>query len=145
MLTALLRREGDGGYEQLVAGRLAPYETRYDQQLEILTEDLAGDLAEALTAGASGLVRRYYWPKAFLPPQTILGPANVLAAAGRGRGHPGPADRAETSRARGWVSYAIVDDLDPGAVLDLIRLRRGRPVRNSWPTGAAPGSRRPSS
>jgi hypothetical protein len=35
------------------------------------------------------------------------------------------AGRRERRGQQGWVTYAVVDDLDPGAVLDLIRLRRG--------------------
>jgi len=148
LLTGLLRREGDGGYEQLVAGAWTPYTPVWDQRLEILDEELAGDLAEALTAGASGLMRRFYWPKAFLPPQTLTvtqeavqaftaaaaptqgadgasapkdNPAqdakNVEKAQGESKVTAGPED--------GWTEYAVVDDLDPGAVLNLIRLAPG--------------------
>jgi len=119
ILTALLRREGDGGYEQLRAsGEWAPYETSYDQHVEILSRELAGDLAEAITAGASGLARRYFWPKAFLPPDTMIAaaPAPEMNAV-EAKPTAGPED--------GWTEYAIVDDLDPGAVLELIRLRPG--------------------
>src|SRR3954465_13988105 len=120
-LTALLRRQGDNGYEQLTAaGTWASWEPRYDQQLEILTQELATDLAEAITAGASSLLRRYLWPMAFLPPGTMTAaaPAPELAQAA--------ADAAEVVTAGpddGWREDAVVGGLDPGAVLALIRLR----------------------
>lgn len=114
-LVGLLRREGDGGYEELTAAGWKPYATRYDRTVEILTRELAADLAEAITAGASGLVRRYFWPLAFLPPEamTASAPAGEVVE----KVTAGPND--------GWTEYAIVDDLDPGAVLELIRLRPG--------------------
>jgi hypothetical protein len=127
ILTSLLRRVDDGGYEQLTAsGAWAPYEIVSDQQLEILTRDLAADLAEAVTAGASGLARRYWWPAAFLPPDSIIaaGPAKELTAPDAAVDTQDALD-AETATQQGWVSYAVVDDLDPGAVIDVIRLRRG--------------------
>ncbi|HEX8321633.1 hypothetical protein [Longimicrobium sp.] len=123
-LVGLLRRVGENGYEQLVAGAWRPYETRYDQHVEVLSRDLAGDLAEALTAGATGLVRRYFWPIAFLPPERLIaaGPApeEVLSTPPKAATEDvtaGPED--------GWTEYAIVDELDTGAVLELIRLRPG--------------------
>lgn len=121
ILTSLLRRVDDGGYEQLTASAgWKPYEIVTDQQLEILTRDLACDLAEAVTAGASGLVRRYFWPAAFLPPDSIIaaGPAPELDPAQI-------REENQTAEVQGWREYAVVDDLDPGAVLDVIRLRRG--------------------
>lgn len=128
ILTALLRRQGDGGYEQLTAsGTWNAWEPRFDQQLEILTRDLATDLAEALTAGASGLARRYFWPKAFLPPETMVAATGAPALSGDEVAQDGQDSRdPERSAANdGWTTYAIVDDLDPGAVLEVIRLRRG--------------------
>lgn len=127
ILTTLLRRVDDGGYEQLTASAdWHPYEIVADQQLEILTRELAGDLAEAITAGASGLARRYFWPAAFLPPDTMIaaGPAKELTDPGVATDTQDALDT-ETAAQEGWVTYALVDDLDPGAVLDLIRLRRG--------------------
>jgi hypothetical protein len=118
ILTSLLRRVDDKGYEVLTASAgWKTYEITADQHLEILTRDLAGDLAEAVTSGASGLVRRYFMPAAFLPPDTIIaaGPAPELA-------DDGTQQDADT---QGWREYAVVDDLDPGAVIDVIRLRRG--------------------
>jgi hypothetical protein len=128
MLTALLRRQGDGGYEQLTAsGTWAPWEPRWDQHLEILTRDLATDLAEALTAGASGLVRRYFWPKAFLPPTTMVAasPTPELSDPDVAVDGQDSLDPERSAASDGWTEYAVVDDLDPGAVLELIRLRRG--------------------
>jgi len=129
-LTALLRRVGDGGYEQLtVSGTWQAYEIVADQQLEILTRELAGDLAEAITAGASGLTRRYFWPAAFLPPSAMIAavPADQVTAALPETVAVDSQDALDPELAseQGWVAYAVVDDLDPGAVLDLIRLRRG--------------------
>jgi hypothetical protein len=127
ILTSLLRRVDDGGYEQLTASAgWKPYEIVADQQLEILTRDLACDLADAVTAGASGLARRYFWPAAFLPPDSIIaaGPAKELTDPNAATDTQDALDT-ETAAEAGWVSYAVVDDLDPGAVIDVIRLRRG--------------------
>jgi hypothetical protein len=112
ILRGLLRREGTGGYEQLTAsGTWTVWEPSFEQQLEILTREIALDLAEAVTAGASGLARRYFWPVAFLPPQAMLAAS------------PAPELSKDATDDSGWNTYAVVDDLDPGAVLDLIRLR----------------------
>lgn len=127
ILTSLLRRVDDNGYEVLTASAgWRPYEIVADQQLEILTRELALDLADAVVAGASGLARRYFWPAAFLPPDAIIaaGPAKELTAPGVAVDTQDALD-VETATEQGWVTYAVVDDLDPGAVLDLIRLRRG--------------------
>ena len=151
MLTGLLRREGDGGYEHLVAGGgWQPYTPVWDQKLEILDQEIAADLAEALVAGAQGLVRRYYWPKAFLPPETMISSADtraILAAGAAPGAAKKPAGSSDTGKPDakaqktaehaaaeasvtagpedGWTEYAVVDDLDPGAVLNLIRLAPG--------------------
>jgi hypothetical protein len=121
MLTGLLRREGTGGYQQLTASGWRDWTPLHDQQLEILGQDLATDLAEAITAGACGLVRRYFWPKAFLPPEPILAAAPAPELADDGKKPP----RVSAPQDEGWTAYAVVDDLDPGAVLEVIRLRRG--------------------
>jgi hypothetical protein len=127
ILTSLLRRVDNGGYEVLTASAgWQDYEIVADQQLEILSRELAGDLAEAVTSGASGLVRRYFWPAAFLPPDAVIaaGPAKELTDPNVAVDTQDALD-AETAAQQGWVTYAVVDDLDPGAVLDVIRLRRG--------------------
>jgi hypothetical protein len=127
ILTSLLRRVDNGGYEVLTASAgWQDYEIVADQQLEILSRELAGDLAEAVTSGASGLVRRYFWPAAFLPPDAMIaaGPAKELTDPNVAVDTQDALD-AETAAQQGWVTYAVVDDLDPGAVLDVIRLRRG--------------------
>jgi hypothetical protein len=128
-LVALLRRRGDSGYEQLTASGWTAYETRYDRTVEVLSLGLAADLAEAVTAGAAGLTRRYFWPQAFLPPATLLAAAPGDEVV-RGLPEQVAVDTQdaldpEFAASQGWVHYAIVDDLDPGAVLELIRLRSG--------------------
>jgi hypothetical protein len=128
ILTSLLRRVDDGNYEVLTASAgWKPYDIVADQQLEVLTRDMAGDLAEAVTSGASGLVRRYFMARRVpAPGHDDRGGSGARAhRSGRGRGHPGRAGPRRPLRSSGWVSYAVVDDLDPGAVLDVIRLRRG--------------------
>jgi hypothetical protein len=128
ILTSLLRRVDDGNYEVLTASAgWKPYDIVADQHLEVLTRDMAGDLAEAVTSGASGLVRRYFMPAAFLPPDTMIaaGPAPELTAPDVAVDSQDALDPQDAADGGGWVSYAVVDDLDPGAVLDVIRLRRG--------------------
>jgi hypothetical protein len=131
VLTSLVRRVDDQGYEVLTAAAgWQPYEVVADEYLEVLSRELAGDLAEAVTAGAAGMVRRYFWPLAFLPPGTMLAaaPAPELDPAAPSTDAPTAGQQAldeQTAHAQGWREYAVVDDMDPGAVLDLIRLRRG--------------------
>ena len=114
LLTGLVRRAGDGAYEAMAAdGSWSQIEC--DGSVEVLDLDTAADLAVALTAGAPGLLRRFYVPKAWLPPTQVLAAAplaDVLSA-----------DVLDTPQGE-WVNYAVVDDADPGAVIDAVRLRR---------------------
>jgi hypothetical protein len=120
MLVGLVRRIGNEKHETLAAdGSWAPW--LGESPLEILTLDLAGDLAAAITGGACGLVRRYLMPRAFLPPAPVLSAA-PLSDALMSLVSPQPPGSTESSD-NDWVTYAIVDELDPGAVLDLVHLR----------------------
>lgn len=121
MLIGLLRRVGDGKFQTLQGSGDWDDLDPKSVPLEILTLDLAGDLAAAITGGACGLVRRYCMPKAFLPPCAVVSAA-PLADALMSLVGPEPPERTESSD-NDWVTYAVVDDLDPGAVLDLVRVR----------------------
>lgn len=104
LLVGLLRRVGDGEYESLQADGIWQSYTEDGGAAEVLTLEIAEDLADALTAGASGLMRKYCWPLAFLPPAAVIAAAPL----------------AETAIETGH--YAVVDDDDPGAVMMLIRV-----------------------
>jgi len=121
MLTGLLRRQGDGSFQALQGcGAWDDWDPK-GVPVEILTLDLAGDLAAAITGGACGLVRRYCMPKAFLPPCAVVSAA-PLSDALMSLVSPEPPGNTESSD-NDWVTYAVVDELDPGAVLDLVRVR----------------------
>lgn len=113
-LIGLIKREGDDTYATLLAdGIWEPCET-HPELLEILDLETAGDLAAAITAGAGALVRRWAWPIAFLPPEQVVSATTVqelVSAAGTG------------SPQHGWVTYGVVDDVDPGALLDIVRIK----------------------
>ena len=114
LLTGLVRRTGDSEYERLTADG-SWTETTCDGPVEVLDLDTAADLAVALTAGAPGLLRRFYVPKAWLAPTQVLAAsplADVLSS-------DAPGDPQSE-----WVNYAVVDDVDPGAVIDVVRIRR---------------------
>lgn len=114
LLQGLVRRTGNGAHETLTAGGdWEPWEPC--SALEVLDTDLAGDLAEAIVSGASGLLRLYGQPRAFLPPDEVL-------SAGA------PVIPQEVS-GDSWTTYAVVPDEDPGAVLDLVRYRSGESER----------------
>ena len=120
MLVGLVRRIGDEKHEALTAdGSWSPWLD--EAPLEILTLDLAGDLAAAITGGACGLVRRYLMPRAFLPPCPVISAA-PLSDALTSLAYPEPPENTQ-SFDNDWVTYAIVDELDPGAVLDLVHVR----------------------
>lgn len=116
LLTGLVRRVGDGLHERLCAdGTWKEWDhAESDGPLEVLDLDLAGDLASALTAGACGLLRRYCVPQYFLPPTSVIASAPLGDFV----------SQESTLTPHGeWVNYAIVDNMDPGAVLDLVRVR----------------------
>ena len=115
-LVRLFRRTGDDAYETLLSDGTW-HEWVFDREkpfpaLEVLSLDIAQDLADAVLAGAGGLVRRFYWPLAFLPP------TGLLAAT------PGLEKAAPAADDEGTV-FAVVDELDTGAILALIRLKPG--------------------
>lgn len=120
ILRSLVRRSGSG-YEQLQAsGDWQAWDPKAEA-LEVLDYEIAQDLADAVLAGASGLARRYFWPQAFIPPETLLAASPVdMADATEAQPVGSPGGDAE-----GWFTYAVVDELDTGAVLQLIRLRQG--------------------
>lgn len=104
LLTGLVRRVGDGEYETLAAsGMWEPWQDNADT--EVLTYDLAADLASAITSGASGLLRKFCEPIAFLPPTKTL-TASLLA------------DLASSADSE---VFAVVDDDDVGAVMTVAR------------------------
>lgn len=113
LLDGLLRRVGDGEYESLRADGIWEAWTGDDSTAEILSLEIAADVADALTAGASGLLRKYSWPLFFLPPEEVVS-ANLLSSLiGAG----------EDDTPRGeWVNFGVVDDDDPGAVMAVVRV-----------------------
>lgn len=140
ILRALYRRHSQG-YETLQAdGRWVGADP--GGPVELLGLDVAQDLASAVLAGGSGLVRRYFTPLAFLPPRDIQSsstyPAVLLAAPTAPAGPAGApkpgAPAAPTDDGNTWNTYAIVDPLDTGAVLNVIRLRPG-PVMERYDKG----------
>lgn len=113
MLIALVKREGQHFTELQADGSWAEHSVQ-ERPLEVLALDLAQDLASAILAGASGLVRRYCTPIAFIPPTAMLAAL--------------PEDQAQapaSTPAGGWFTYAVVDELDTGAVLNVIRMKQG--------------------
>lgn len=124
ILRSLVKRDGIG-YQLLTAsGQWIPHDPS-SAPLEMLDLDLAQDLADTILAGASGLARRYYWPLAFLDPEpmTAATPVDMQQIPTTGEDDSG------------WFNYAVVDPLDTGAVLSLIRLRPG-PDLESFTGGA---------
>lgn len=112
LLTGLVRRIGDGDLEYLVDGTWTVLDTgKLDHPLEVLSLPLAQDLADALVSGGSGLMRRFCMPKAFLPPASCY---SVVAA---------------PESPTGTATFAVVDALDTGAVLDMIRIEPGPVVQ----------------
>jgi hypothetical protein len=131
MLTGLIRRVGAGAYQGLqTCGAWDEWDPK-GAPLEVLSLDLAGDLAAAITGGACGLVRRHLMPRAFLPPCPVLSAAPLRDAL-TSLVSPQPPGNTETSD-NDWITYAVVDELDPGAVLDLVRIRAaGAPELERW-------------
>jgi len=119
LLTHLLRREGDGVQVLTAAGTWEQFNGT--GRARIIDPEIAEDLADAVQSGAGGLLLRYVTPRAWLPPDTVMtaGAMPILAA-------DAPNDTADEE---GWTPFAVVDELDPGAVLDLIRLAPGPKVQ----------------
>lgn len=147
-----------GEYEHLTADGWLPYQT--DSDLLLISEDIAGDLAGALGEGCIGLLRRPTNPVAWVEgPVTVVAAMEVTATPvgfgaqqglqvtdsgdgdGGSGGHPDLGQAAESSSSDGeddeslpWLYYAIVDDLDTAAVLEVIRLTEG-PKLQKWDSG----------
>jgi hypothetical protein len=107
LLDGLLRRVGEGTYESLSASGVWEEWIPQNRPIELLSLELAEDVAAAITSGAGGLLRKYCWPLAFLPPAAAL-----LAS-------PMPNIRAICAAGD---FFAVVDDDDPGAVMSLVRV-----------------------
>lgn len=121
VLRGLIRMEDGTDLQRLTSsGEWEAWEPKAWERVEVLDLDLAQDLADTVVAGASGLARRYFFPKAFIPPQPLIA-AVPDEQAGTG----------ENKDSEGWFVYAIVDPLDTGAVLDMIRMREG-PELEKW-------------
>jgi hypothetical protein len=113
LLVTLVKRAGEGEFEHLAAsGIWEPWTGDPGLELELISLDVAADLASALTAGASGLLRKYCHPLAFLPPAKVV-TASLLADLVSAEPEASP--RSE------WVNFAIVDDDDAGAVMQVVR------------------------
>lgn len=118
LLVGLARRVGDSYFETLDADRGWVIPDVDVGVVEILDIDVATDLAAAITAGACGLLRRYGWPRAFLPPSSVVAAA-PLSDVSKSLISAKPPTNTELD----WVNYAVVDGVDQGAVLDVVRLR----------------------
>lgn len=120
-LVGLVKREGENGYQALAADGTWADWAEDNATLEVLDLDTAGDLAAALTSGAGALIRRWSWPLAFLPPEAVVASTTVAELIS--------AEQASTPQSEGvktdpeWVTYGVVDDVDPGALLDIVRLK----------------------
>jgi hypothetical protein len=115
LLVGLVRRTGDAAYEALAADGSWSEWTNGDP-VEVLDLDTAGDLGAALLAGAAGLLRRFCEPLLFLPPEPVVSALTMYDVLSRD----------DTATPQGeWVNFAVVDERDPGAVYDLIRIQKG--------------------
>lgn len=121
ILRELLRDTGDG-YETYDPESHSWVPTHMDGRLAVdLDAEVASALFDAQQTGA-GLVLRYSEPLAWLPPTN-----DTLAI---------PLSAAVESAEEGvWKYYAVVDDLDHGAVLNLIRMAPGPIVESYTETG----------
>jgi hypothetical protein len=117
LLVGLVRRNGDSYFEKLDPERGWVIPDDEVAGVEILDIDVATDLAAAITAGAGGLLRRYGWPRAFLPPAAVVAAA-PLSEVLRSLPAPRPPENLDGE----WVNYAVVDEVDQGAVIDVVRL-----------------------
>lgn len=136
ILRGLVRRNGDS-FQRLAASGSWDDWKPCSIPLETLDYDIAQDLANALLAGANGLVRRFYMPIAFLPPAALIAatPVDMTDI------QPDPAVPAPDAApgipadGEGWHTYAIVDELDTGAVLNMVRLKEGPELERFDPNG----------
>lgn len=111
LLTGLVREGPDGTYERLTASGWQDYTPPVDMPVEALIPEAAAELASVIASGGTGLVLRFAVPVAWLPPSNDQLIVPITAAV-------------EQADAK-WKTYAIVDDLDAGAVLNLVRLASG--------------------
>jgi hypothetical protein len=120
LLTGLARRVDDGPYESFTAdGSWLP---GTPATVEVLDTETAAELAAALASGAAGLLRLYGQPIAFLAPSDCVTsePIEQVISAGLAATPPDFSERI----------YALVHDVDQGAVMDLYRVQPGdRPQR----------------
>ena len=128
ILRGLVREVPGGGFESLTAdGDWRVWAPTPDTSARIIPYELATDLAEALTSSAAGLVLRWVEPLAWLPPGNDVFTLSLTAAV--------------TAVDESWRTYAIVDELDHGAVLNVIRLAKGPKVEEytdgGWSTSAS--------
>lgn len=119
ILRGLLRASGDD-FEQLTAAGWVPF-TDNVARVVLLDDDLAREMFAVVSSGSSGLARRYVSPIAWLPPSND--DANLISLTA-----------AVDTVGDGWKNFAIVDDLDTAAVLNLIRLAKG-PVLETYVAG----------
>ena len=116
LLLHLVRRVGDGDQEALAAdGSWQPWTE--PGPLEVLDTATAADLADAVTSDAVGLLRLYGAPRAFLPPAdcTSTQPLGALISAAQ----------SDTPQHDSAQVYALVHDVDQGAVLDVWKITAG--------------------
>lgn len=111
LLVGLVKRAGDGEYERLAASGIWEPWTE-DTETELISLEIAEDLVSALTAGATGLLRKYYAPLAFLSPAEVVTASALTDLVSR--------EDADTPRGE-WVNFAVVDDDDAGAVMQVVR------------------------
>lgn len=125
ILTGLLRR-GEGTELEALTADGEWQEWTGDAVLEVVSREIAQDLAEAIVAGAGGLLRRYVTPVAWLPPSDVVTaePLSELLPVIY-------ADAASIPHGK-WVNLAVVDEIDQGAVLDLVQVSADGSNAQRW-------------
>ena len=112
-----LLREVEGGYELFdpeTKSWIIPDET--PRATVDITHEIASALYDAQCSDGASLALRFCEPLAWLPPSNDAQAAPMAAAAIE----PDP-----TGASAQWKNFAVVDDLDHGAVLNVIRLAPG--------------------
>lgn len=113
LITLLRKSSSDTGYDELTASGWIGYPLAENTPVRLIPREIAGELAAVIASGGDGLVLRYVDPIAWLPPTNETELVSLTAAV----------DMAGTDP--NWKTYAIVDELDVGAVLNLVRLAKG--------------------